>query len=91
MTLLTGLTLMEKKMKAIIKTYPTNAEIFVDDANDNRHISVSYDFQDPNFFETKEEMRELIDEWLEEIKDVDNYEEIAQTLEIQLDRYRSEE
>ena len=67
-------------MKAIIKTYPTNAEIFVDDANDNRHISVSYDFQDPNFFETKEEMRELIDEWLEEIKDVENYEEIAQAL-----------
>lgn len=78
-------------MKAIIKTYPTNAEIFVDDANDNRHISVSYDFQDSNFFETKEEIREMIDEWLEEIKDVENYEEIAQTLEIQLDRYRSEE
>ncbi len=78
-------------MKAIIKTYPTNAEIFVDDANDNRHISVFYDFQDSNFFETKEEMREMIDEWLEEIKDVENYEEIAQTLEIQLDRYRSEE
>ena len=78
-------------MKAIIKTYPTNAEIFVDDANDNRHISVSYDFQDSNFFETKEEIREMIDEWLEEIKDVENYEEIALTLEIQLDRYRSEE
>lgn len=78
-------------MKAIINTYPTNAEIFVDDANDNRHISVSYDFQDPNFFETKEEMRELIDEWLEEIKDVENYEDIAQTLEIRLDRFRSEE
>ncbi len=78
-------------MKAIIKTYPTNAEIFVDDVNDNRHISVSYDFQDSNFFETKEEIREMIDEWLEEIKDVENYEEIAQTLEIQLDRYRSEE
>lgn len=78
-------------MKAIIKTYPTNAEIYVDDANDNRHISVSYDFQDPHFFETKEEMREMIDEWLEEIKDVENYEEIALALECQLDKYRSEE
>lgn len=90
MTLLTGLTLIEKKMKAKINLYldEKSAEITT---TDNRHIRVSFDVQDMNFFETKEELREFVDGWLQEIKDVENYEEIAQALEIQLEKYVSEE
>lgn len=89
MTLLTGLTLIEKKMKAKIKLYldEKSAEITVDD---NRKITVSFDVQDINFFETKEEVREIVDGWLQEIKDVENYEEIANALEDQLGKYVSE-
>lgn len=89
MTLLTGLTLIEKKMKAKINLYldEKSAEITVDD---NRKITVSFDVQDINFFETKEEVREIVDGWLQEIKDVENYEEIANALEDQLGKYVSE-
>lgn len=76
-------------MKAKIKLYldEKSAEITVDD---NRKITVSFEVQDINFFETKEEVRELVDGWLQEIKDVENYEEIANALEDQLGKYVSE-
>lgn len=79
----------KKEMKAKIKLYldEKSAEITVDD---NRKITVSFDVQDINFFETKEEVREIVDGWLQEIKDVENYEEIANALEDQLGKYVSE-
>lgn len=75
----------EKSMRATIKTYPTNATVFYGD----KTISIDYDFQDPTFFESKEEVREWIDDQLTEIRDAENYEDIVLSLEIELDKYRA--
>lgn len=74
----------EKSMRATVKTYPTNATVFYGD----KTISIDYDFQDPTFFESKEEVREWIDDQLTEIRDAENYEDIVLSLEIELDKYR---
>ena len=74
----------EKSMRATVKTYPTNATVFYGD----KTISIDYDFQDPTFFESKEEVREWIDDQLTEIRDAENYDDIVLSLEIKLDKYR---
>lgn len=49
-------------MKANVKTYPTNAEVFID----RNYYYLSYDLQDRCFFKSKNEVADFLIELLEE-------------------------
>lgn len=64
-------------MIAAIKTYPTNADVWVDGIPT---ITLEYDYQDRNFFETEQEVIEEAEYLLEPIRNVENYADILSAL-----------
>lgn len=73
-----------KGMKATIKTYKTNAEVFYNSKN----ITINYDFT-PDFFESKEDVEDFAKDALIEIEGAENYDDIKLSLEIALDAFRA--
>lgn len=71
-------------MIAAIKTYPTNADVWVDGIPT---LTLEYDYQDRNFFETEQEVIEQAEYLLEPIRNVDNYEDILADLAFTLKNY----
>ena len=71
-------------MKATIKTYQTNANLFVNEQT----FTIDWDGME---FHTRNQYKEWIEEEMEPAKECDNYEEVRQSLEIATDYLRPTE
>lgn len=69
-------------MKATIKPFATNATVFF---NENSY-TINYDFG-TDFFDNREEMYDFIDEELEDIAEAENYEDVRESLAIELGKF----